>query len=108
MILRPPNSTRTDTLFPYTTLFLSYSPYVPKWIDRCLFLRGKFEFPKEFLEHPHVKGDLGFVECLCPARSLHIDHSEASCLASSCRRLPAQQVGQIAVQMQSGALKEPW
>src|SRR3546814_8588262 len=24
MILRPPRSTRTDTLFPYTTLFLSY------------------------------------------------------------------------------------
>src|SRR3546814_5347453 len=25
MILRPPRSTRTDTLFPYTTLFRSYS-----------------------------------------------------------------------------------
>src|SRR3546814_10117825 len=24
MILRPPRSTRTDTLFPYTTLFLSW------------------------------------------------------------------------------------
>src|SRR3546814_12320599 len=26
MIRRPPRSTRTDTLFPYTTLFLSLSP----------------------------------------------------------------------------------
>src|SRR3546814_1061039 len=26
MIRRPPNSTRTDTLFPYTTLFRSSSP----------------------------------------------------------------------------------
>src|SRR3546814_13101629 len=26
MIRRPPRSTRTDTLFPYTTLFRSYSP----------------------------------------------------------------------------------
>src|SRR3546814_20849898 len=26
MILRPTRSTRTDTLFPYTTLFRSYSP----------------------------------------------------------------------------------
>src|SRR3546814_8381280 len=26
MILRPPRSTRTDTLFPYTTLFRSRSP----------------------------------------------------------------------------------
>src|SRR3546814_9882824 len=25
MLLRPPRSTRTDTLFPYTTLFLSYA-----------------------------------------------------------------------------------
>src|SRR3546814_10510032 len=27
MILRPPRSTRTDTLFPYTTLFRSYPRY---------------------------------------------------------------------------------
>src|SRR3546814_4783077 len=26
MIRRPPRSTRTDTLFPYTTLFRSYGP----------------------------------------------------------------------------------
>src|SRR3546814_11583091 len=30
MIRRPPRSTRTDTLFPYTTLFRSTSPYVRK------------------------------------------------------------------------------
>src|SRR3546814_13941145 len=29
MIRRPPRSTRTDTLFPYTTLFRSYSPFLP-------------------------------------------------------------------------------
>src|SRR3546814_11470696 len=28
MIRRPPRSTRTDTLFPYTTLFRSIFPYV--------------------------------------------------------------------------------
>src|SRR3546814_17922646 len=27
MIRRPPRSTRTDTLFPYTTLFRSYASY---------------------------------------------------------------------------------
>src|SRR3546814_16434101 len=27
MIRRPPRSTRTDTLFPYTTLFRSWSPF---------------------------------------------------------------------------------
>src|SRR3546814_19642590 len=29
MILRPPISTRTDTLFPYTTLFRSQHPHMP-------------------------------------------------------------------------------
>src|SRR3546814_18156056 len=31
MIRRPPRSTRTDTLFPYTTLFRSYSLALPRW-----------------------------------------------------------------------------
>src|SRR3546814_4704433 len=30
MIRRPPKSTRTDTLFPYTTLFRSYSQTPPR------------------------------------------------------------------------------
>src|SRR3546814_6815876 len=36
MIRRPPRSTRTDTLFPYTTLFRSYS-LSPAFRDRLLF-----------------------------------------------------------------------
>src|SRR3546814_10690657 len=32
MIRRPPRSTRTDTLFPYTTLFRSV--HIMKWITR--------------------------------------------------------------------------
>src|SRR3546814_2070761 len=40
MIRRPPRSTRTDTLFPYTTLFRSAFPgFVPAYI-RPLFCRG--------------------------------------------------------------------
>src|SRR3546814_8330638 len=31
MIRRPPRSTRTDTLFPYTTLFRSTKPWVKPW-----------------------------------------------------------------------------
>src|SRR3546814_20961447 len=31
MVRRPPRSTRTDTLFPYTTLFRSWPP----WSRRC-------------------------------------------------------------------------
>src|SRR3546814_14126200 len=31
MIRRPPRSTRTDTLFPYTTLFRSVLDRLPRW-----------------------------------------------------------------------------
>src|SRR3546814_1078720 len=31
MIRRPPRSTRTDTLFPYTTLFRSHPHHRPHW-----------------------------------------------------------------------------
>src|SRR3546814_18086390 len=34
MIRRPPRSTRTDTLFPYTTLFRSYAIYAPQNRER--------------------------------------------------------------------------
>src|SRR3546814_16599568 len=31
MIRRPPRSTRTDTLFPYTTLFRSLDDFLARW-----------------------------------------------------------------------------
>src|SRR3546814_2222963 len=34
MIRRPPRSTRTDTLFPYTTLFRSCQPLGQRFLDR--------------------------------------------------------------------------
>src|SRR3546814_358812 len=36
MIRRPPRSTRTDTLFPYTTLFRSLFPSLGAWLRRRL------------------------------------------------------------------------
>src|SRR3546814_18470286 len=36
MIRRPPRSTRTDTLFPYTTLFLSHTVNLPYGRKRAL------------------------------------------------------------------------
>src|SRR3546814_1970370 len=36
MIRLPPRSTRTDTLFPYTTLFRSYSRVIPTGNDKLL------------------------------------------------------------------------
>src|SRR3546814_6019600 len=41
MLRRPPRSTRTDTLFPYTTLFRSCEHVVPAVLRRvCQALRG--------------------------------------------------------------------
>src|SRR3546814_5529984 len=48
MILRPPRSTRTDTLFPYTTLFRSRSDdpeaFDSKFVDAPLVIRGPDRF----------------------------------------------------------------
>src|SRR3546814_2016633 len=38
MIRRPPRSTRTDTLFPYTTLFRSPYPVRPELVEGLFFL----------------------------------------------------------------------
>src|SRR3546814_3536897 len=43
MIRRPPRSTRTDTLFPYTTLFRSYPGPAQSWDLRfCVRLRHHY------------------------------------------------------------------
>src|SRR3546814_4871150 len=41
MIRRPPRSTRTDTLFPYTTLFRSPGPRICR---ACAWLTGEYAF----------------------------------------------------------------
>src|SRR3546814_9011404 len=57
MIRRPPRSTRTDTLFPYTTLFRSVDPYsfAPQLaeFDLHLLREGRHWHPQNFLgAHP--------------------------------------------------------
>src|SRR3546814_18411426 len=49
MIRRPPRSTRTDTLFPYTTLFRSQAPHHPTSARR--------ELRQAFVEHQPRRGD---------------------------------------------------
>src|SRR3546814_9011573 len=54
MIPRPPRSTRSDTLFPYTTLFRSLSPWKHVCLRHC-------RAPAEFLSRhwrPGVSGAL--------------------------------------------------
>src|SRR3546814_10736808 len=47
MIRRPPRSTRTDTLFPYTTLFLSARGSHQPRLSRQSAVRNLFEEPAE-------------------------------------------------------------
>src|SRR3546814_3179357 len=46
MIRRPPRSTRTDTLFPYTTLFRSAGPAVPGLREPPPRLSGRHAGPR--------------------------------------------------------------
>src|SRR3546814_15662053 len=50
MIRRPPRSTRTDTLFPYTTLFRSYS-----WAAPARSGYRSIPHRHEFGERPHPR-----------------------------------------------------
>src|SRR3546814_8652130 len=43
MIRRPPRSTRTDTLFPYTTLFRSAALRLPNVLE-CHLVSGDFDY----------------------------------------------------------------
>src|SRR3546814_13218025 len=53
MIRRPPRSTRTDTLFPYTTLFRSHDPARTNW-GRLRVWNDDTIAPKTgFPSHPH-------------------------------------------------------
>src|SRR3546814_14941146 len=59
MIRRPPRSTRTDTLFPYTTLFRSPSPHSrTRWWHRPRRRSPRGRFP--LLSLPSVSSQLRF------------------------------------------------
>src|SRR3546814_21067565 len=59
MIRRPPRSTRTDTLFPYTTLFRSDRKGLPRhlvhWlrIDQILIAQHRLQLPGVHFGHDH-------------------------------------------------------
>src|SRR3546814_11050883 len=66
MIRRPPRSTRTDTLFPYTTLFRSIAGmgivYQPTFIVADAVADGRLEI----LELDHPPFDLGNIYAVYP------------------------------------------
>src|SRR3546814_1379646 len=59
MIRRPPRSTRTDTLFPYTTLFRSRTPsFSHRELPRLLGRPAHDDARPEFDDHHHRLADL--------------------------------------------------
>src|SRR3546814_7683988 len=52
MIPRPPRSTRTDTLFPYTTLFRAGRTQQIIYQIHQLARQGRLEHPKVFVDSP--------------------------------------------------------
>src|SRR3546814_14133948 len=57
MIRRPPRSTRTDTLFPYTTLFRSAIPNLPGKSRIAV----EVEYPPGGASVPHVHAKSAFI-----------------------------------------------
>src|SRR3546814_15206132 len=56
MIRRPPRSTRTDTLFPYTTLFRSLAIADQTWLERNSCPVERAAISKQPLVAGHVAG----------------------------------------------------
>src|SRR3546814_6578086 len=59
MIRRPPRSTRTDTLFPYTTLFRSLAQHLPRQSarlgpDRAAFVREAAPVHPDAMHAPRI------------------------------------------------------
>src|SRR3546814_3983056 len=69
MIRRPPRSTRTDTLFPYTTLFRSVGPFDLAGVDRASIGERQNEVPAGVLRGG-LHADAGCsVLAVCPVRA---------------------------------------
>src|SRR3546814_8968484 len=93
MIRRPPRSTRTDTLFPYTTLFRSHRGVDAPHLCKALFVTGRCSIvavvkqPMQTLQSPGSNGsaflcnqDLGQVLNLVffQDRVIEVEHQPAT------------------------------
>src|SRR3546814_4248378 len=70
MIRRPPRSTRTDTLFPYTTLFRSTEPVFRRHLDE-----GRVYFPRNGAGRPRIKQYMGEETGLVPMSLRSEEHT---------------------------------
>src|SRR3546814_6364511 len=57
MIRRPPRSTRTDTLFPYTTLFRSYQDTIDNTVHLAM-VKGNLDATTPTLIRVHLRNTL--------------------------------------------------
>src|SRR3546814_5348942 len=83
MIRRPPRSTRTDTLFPYTTLFRSLEPMLGKSHVRTLSVLG---FPN--MSRPGILDTLNHQDFAYRwvTRFIALDKAQATKALTSIRR----------------------
>src|SRR3546814_19717543 len=88
MIRRPPVSTRTDTLFPYTTLFRS-DHVIDKLVGSSLVVMGKANAPAAWLK---VLPHLALHDAQMPVHAIQklycgVRHLRASCTPASTMRV---------------------
>src|SRR3546814_6280491 len=82
MIRRPPRSTRTDTRFPYTTLFRSPDPHTV-WHWHMTMLIGRIVYFLAYIYH--------FDSYLCQNDNMDAtDHALISCLRKNARSTVAE------------------
>src|SRR3546814_5728890 len=91
MIRRPPRSTRTSTLYPYTTLFRSSSFALRRWVGRPSFRRRFRE--RRFRSQPFRRPS--FVSCWIAG---HISAAKRADQGDVERELPRLEFGDRAVE----------
>src|SRR3546814_19423233 len=97
MIRRPPRSTRTDTLFPYTTLFRSGDRLLGEGIGAYSPVSGKFGTKEVYgeLVVPLISDDQDFPlirSAEFDGSIRYVDHSIAEIGRASCRERVCQYV----------------
>src|SRR3546814_8965932 len=94
MIRRPPRSTRTDTLFPYTTLFRSFADSgeavsVPVVLEKLFrYICARHATQSTYLVERHPSERVGF------AREYSFAHKDASSLAK-CLLCPLRRIAEL-------------
>src|SRR3546814_1302869 len=89
MIRRPPRSTRTDTLFPYTTLFRSYESRLPPAARKKA--RGICRAPFRSEEHTSELQSLMRISyaVFCLKNKIITQFTTLSCTFLQIKRIPA-------------------